>query len=143
MKLNPYAHAYRQNSVETASPGQLILMLFDGAERFMNRALQGFSETDMILRNEAVHINLLKTQAIVEELRASLNHRTEGAFARTMSDLYDFMHGQLREANVRKDPASVQVVAELLGEIRGAWAAMLAQAENHASTPMAWAATAA
>jgi flagellar protein FliS len=142
MKL-AYAHTYRQNSVQTASPSQLILMLFDGALRFINRALQGFEEAEVIPRNEAVHINLFKTQAIIDELQASLNMKEGGEFARTMSDLYDFMRAQLRQANLRKESAPVQVVMELLGDIRGAWSTMLAQSENQTSAPVAWAATAA
>ncbi len=143
MKLVPYAHAYRQNSVQTASPGQLILMLFDGALRFMNRALQGFEETGVIERNEAVHINLVKTQAIIDELQNSLNQEAGGDIARNLSDLYDFMRVQLRAANLRKEPAPVRIVVELLGEIRGAWSAMLAQTGNQDDKPVAWVATAA
>ncbi|MEA3212884.1 MAG: flagellar secretion chaperone FliS [Chthoniobacter sp.] len=143
MKHVSYAHAYRQNSVQTASPGQLILMLFDGALRFMNRALAGFGENEVTQRNEAVHVNLVKSQAIIGELQASLSHSAGGEFARTMSDLYEFMHAQLRQANLRKVPAPVQVVIELLGELRGAWSAMLAQIESQASLPKAWVATAA
>ena len=143
MKLVPYAHAYRQNSVQTVSPGQLIQMLFDGALRFMNRALQGFDEPGVIQRNEAVHTNLVKTQAIIDELQASLNHEAGGEFSRTMSNLYDFMRTQLRQANVRKEPAPIRVVVELLGEIRGAWSMMLAQTENQTPATTSWVATAA
>ncbi len=143
MKLLHFAQAYRQNSVQTASRGQLILMLFDGALRFMNRALQGFEHDEIIQRNESIHLNLVKTQAILDELQASLNHDAGGDFARTMSALYDFMRTQLRTANLRKDSAPVQVVLELLGEIRGAWSAMLAQSDNQTASPLARTATAA
>src|SRR5690242_7882581 len=105
-----HAHAYRQNSVQTASPGQLILMLFDGALRFMGCALQGFEGSDPLSRNEAIHVNLVKTQAIIDELQLSLNMEVGGEFARTMSSLYDFLRGQLRDANLRKESAPVHVV---------------------------------
>ena len=142
MKL-AYAQTYRQNSVQTASPGQLILMLFDGALRFMNRAIQGFEVADLAQRNETVHVSLVKTQAIIDELQASLNLEVGGDFPRTMSSLYDFMRTQLRTANVKKDAAPVQVVIELLGDIRDAWSTMLAQQENQVAAPTAWVATAA
>lgn len=142
MKL-AYAQSYRQNSVQTASPGQLILMLFDGALRFMNRAIQGFELADVAQRYETVHINLVKTQAIIDELQASLNFEVGGDFPRTMSSLYDFLRTQLRTANVKKDAAPVHIVIELLGDIRGAWSTMLAQQENQVATPTAWVATAA
>ncbi len=143
MKLPPYAHAYRQNSVQTATPGQLILMLLDGALRFMNRALEGFEEKEVGARNEAIHINLMKSQAILDELENSLDHTAGGSLARTLADLYDFMRGQLRLANTRKDAAPVRVVLELLSDIRGAWSMMLTQAENQTASPAAWTATAA
>jgi flagellar secretion chaperone FliS len=142
MKL-AYAQSYRQNSVQTASPGQLILMLLDGALRFMNRAVQGFELVDAIQRNETVHVNLVKTQAIIDELQGSLNFEVGGDFPRTMSSLYEFMRTQLRTANVKKDAAPVHIVVELLGDIRGAWSAMLTQQENQVAAPTAWVATAA
>ncbi len=143
MKSTPYLNVYRQNSVQTASPGQLILMLFDGALRMMNMALKGFEEPDVLRRNETVHFNLIKTQAIIDELKNSLNHAQGGDFARNMADPYDFMRGQLRQANVKKDPSPVKVVVGLVGEIRGAWSAMLAQVEGQAPVPASWSATAA
>jgi flagellar protein FliS len=143
MKLVSYAHAYRQNSVQTAGPGHLILMLFDGALRFMSLALLGFEETSVIERNEIVHINLVKTQAIVDELQSSLNLEAGGEFAENLSRLYDYFRHQLREANLRKNPAPARVVVELLGEIRAAWAAMLDPQENGVIEPPAWTATAA
>lgn len=133
MKLVSFANAYRQNTVQTASPGQLILMLFDGALRFMNRALQGFELELAVARIEMVHTNLVKTQAIIDELQASLDHSADGKFARTMSDLYDYMRAELRGANMRKDAAPVRVVIELISEIREAWSAMLAQSDKPAS----------
>jgi len=143
MKLSPFAQAYRQNSVQTASPGQLILMLFDGALHFMNRALLGFTHEDVIPRNEAVHTNLLKTQAIIDELQACLRHEVGGEFAGTMSALYDYMRVQLREANRYKVAAPVHIVMDLLGDIRAPWAAMLTQAATQDSRPIGMVATAA
>jgi flagellar secretion chaperone FliS len=143
MKLVSYAQAYRRNFVETATRGQLILMLFDGALRFMNRALEGFAEAEPIRRNEAVHLNLIKTQAIIDELEASLDPAADGNFARTMSGLYDYMRVQLQQANLRKEPAPVHGVVELISKIRSTWSEMLAQAESQSSAPAAWTATAA
>jgi len=142
MKLAPYARAYRQNSVQTASPGQLILMLFDGALRFMGNALCGFELEDVIERNETVHLNLVKTQAIIDELQSCLDLKAGGEFARGVSDLYDFMRGQLRQANVGKNPKPVTAVMELLGDIRGAWSTMIDQRGDRTPAPTAMVATA-
>lgn len=129
MHHNHCASAYRRNNINTASPGRLILMLFDGALRFMNTALTGFEETNVIRKNEVIHNHLLKTQAILGELQASLDHSKDPEFAQRMSDLYDFMRDQLQAANVQKRPDPVHVVIELLGGIRDSWAEMLVRTE--------------
>lgn len=127
MKLNNYVHAYRQNSVTTASPGHLIQMLFDGALRFMSQALTGFDEEDQIRRGETIHNNLVKTLAIFDELQSSLDRERGGAFAERMWILYDYMHGEVRRANQRKDDAPIRSVVEMLGGIRQSWSEMLSQ----------------
>jgi flagellar protein FliS len=135
-------NSYRQNSIQTASPGRLILMLFDGALKLMGMAVKGFEEPDFLRRNETIHVNLIKTQAIIDELNQSLDHAKGGDFARNMAGLYEFMHEQLRKANVEKNRTPIEVVMKLLGEIRGAWSAMLEQMEGQTSAE-AFSATAA
>jgi flagellar protein FliS len=130
MNLAQSAQAYRRNAVLSAGPGQLILMLFDGALRFMNTAISGFDEKHPVRRNEMIHNNLVKTQAILSELRGSLDLEKGGEFAERMSTLYSFMRTQLRQANLQKDPAPIRVVIELLGAIRQSWAEMLLQNPN-------------
>jgi flagellar protein FliS len=127
MNLVQSAHAYRRNAILSAGPGQLILMLFDGALRFMNMAVAGFDETNPVRRIEMIHNNIVKTQMILDELQGSLDIAKGGDFARRMSALYGFMGGQLRKANLRKDPAPINVVIGMLGGIRQSWADMLMQ----------------
>ena len=117
--------SYRNLSVETASPGKLILMLFDGALRFLNAADEGFKHPSQRERNEAVHNNLIKAQEIILELQRSLNIRDGGDFSVNMFKLYDFMNSKLMEANMRKDPGNIRLVMDLLGQIREAWDEML------------------
>ena len=71
--------------------------------------------------------NLIKAQAILRELQASLDLRAGGKFARTMWALYDFMLERLRVANLTKDPEPIRIVDKLIEEVRGAWATMLWQ----------------
>lgn len=117
--------SYRNLSVETASPGKLILMLFDGALRFLHAANEGFKLSTQRERNEAVHNNLIKAQDIIHELQRSLNIRDGGDFSVNMFKLYDFMNSKLMEANLKKNPENVRVVMNLLGQIREAWDEML------------------
>ena len=69
--LAQYARAYKTVAVRTATPGHLVLMLFDGALRFVSAALHGFECEHIGQRNEQVHNNAIKTQNILRELQVS------------------------------------------------------------------------
>jgi flagellar protein FliS len=121
---NPW-QSYRQVATKTATPGQLVLMLFDGALRFLDKALVGFDLDDPLESNLAINNNILKAQEILRELNMSLNMEKGGEFAATMRRLYNYYDLQLSQSNLQKDPAGVQTVIRLLSVIRGAWAEML------------------
>jgi flagellar protein FliS len=121
---NPW-QSYRQVATKTATPGQLVLMLFDGALRFLDKALIGFDLDDPLDSNLAINNNIIKAQEILRELNSSLNMEQGGEFATTMRRLYNYYDLQLSQSNLRKDPAGVQLVIRLLSVIRGAWAEML------------------
>ena len=121
---NPWL-SYRQVATKTATPGQLVLMLFDGALRFLDKALVGFDLDDPLDSNLAINNNILKAQEILRELNMSLNMEKGGEFATTMRRLYNYYDLQLSQSNLQKDPAGVELVIRLLSVIRGAWAEML------------------
>jgi flagellar protein FliS len=100
-------------------------MLFDGALRFLDKALIGFDLDDPLDSNLAINNNIIKAQEILRELNSSLNMEQGGEFAATMRRLYNYYDLQLSQSNLRKDPAGVQLVIRLLSVIRGAWAEML------------------
>ncbi len=127
------AKNYRNAAVNSATPGQLVLMLFDGALRNLGTALAGFEIEAVGTRIEQINNHLLKAQAILRELQSSLDLKAGGEFAQTMWALYDFMLDHLRTANMKKDPDPIRVVEKLIGEVRGAWATMLWQ--NPSETP--------
>ncbi len=131
--LAQYARAYKSVAVTTATPGQLVLMLFDGALRFMSAALHGFEQEDFSVRIERVNTNTIKAQKIIRELQCSLDLRGGGEFAQRMYALYDFMIDQLLKANISKDPAPMRVVQDILGQIRDAWSQMLEQSASRAA----------
>ncbi len=110
--------------MSTVNPAGLILMLFDGALRFIARAEHGFDKKVLSRRNEEIHNNLTKARAILRELQVSLDMEAGGEFPRQMFALYDFMIEQLLAADIRKEKAPVQNVAGLLTDIRNAWAEM-------------------
>ena len=121
---NPWL-SYRQVATKTATPGQLVLMLFDGALRFLDKALVGFDLDDPLDSNLAINNNILKAQEILRELNMSLNMEKGGEFATTMRRLYNYYDLQLSQSNLQKDPSGVELVIRLLSVIRGAWAEML------------------
>ena len=127
MRYNPNPwQSYRQVATKTATPGQLVLMLFDGALRFLDKALVGFDLDDPLDSNLAINNNILKAQEIIRELNVSLNLELGGEFAATMRRLYNYYDLQLAQSNLKKDPEGVRLVIRLLSVIRGAWAEMLA-----------------
>jgi flagellar protein FliS len=133
MVATGYARTYRANAVLTASPGQLVLMLYDGALKAIALAREGFDgSSDDPRRIEVINRHLLKAQAILTELQNGLNLDAGGEFARTMHRLYEYHHRRLFEANLRKQVEPVIEVERLVRELRDAWAQMLGQQESTA-----------
>lgn len=131
MLAQGYARTYRSNAILTASPGQLVLMLYDGALKSLALAQEAFKQPDSDFRRiELINQHLLKAQAIITELQAGLNMDAGGDFAKTMHRLYDYHNRRLLEANLRKQIEPVVEVERLLRELRDAWAQMLSQQDN-------------
>lgn len=121
---NPY-QSYRRMAAQTATPGQLVLMLFDGAINYLERALQGFELEDPLEFNQTINNNILKAQAIINELNASLDLEAGGELAANLRRLYEYLDYRLTESNRTKTPEGLQESIQRLGVIRGAWAEML------------------
>lgn len=131
MVANGYAKTYRANAVLTASPGQLVLMLFDGALKAMGAAREAFDRPEGDPRRiEAIHQQLQKAQDIIAELQNGLNMEAGGEFAQTLWRLYDYHNRRLFEANMRKQVAPVIEVEELVRQLRDAWAEMLMKQDS-------------
>jgi flagellar protein FliS len=130
MQPKQYLKSYRDTAIATATPGQLILMLFDGALRSMAIALSGFKEGGASRRNEQIHNKIVNAQEILRELQISLDMKVPGGFSQRMWSLYDFMIGQLQKANLSKEPEPIRIVERLLRKIRDAWAEMLERSTN-------------
>ena len=112
-----YQNAYKKASVNTLDQNKLIIMLYDGAIKNANFAVQ-YMESGEI---EKVHDSLIKTKNIVTELLATLNMEQGGEIAKNLKSLYSYMFSQLIEANMEKKSEPVLTVIELLKELRGAW----------------------
>lgn len=113
------ANPYQQQAVATASPAQLVLMLYDGAIGAVLRATQAHGEGFEGL--PVVNEELQRAQAIISELLFSLDREKGGHVAQSMASLYDFCLDRLIRANVSKDMALVKPVVEVLTGLRDAW----------------------
>jgi flagellar protein FliS len=112
---------YQSDAIATAGPAQLVLMLFDGAMTSLLRARTALAESGPDMR-ETSHKELQRCQDIVWELRMSLDREQGGAIAMNLGSLYDYCLTQLVSANVNKDASQLDIVEEILGDLRGAWA---------------------
>jgi flagellar secretion chaperone FliS len=122
--LNPWT-SYRQIATQTAPPGQLVLMLYEGAIRFLERAKLGFAKEDPAEFHQTIHNNVLRAQDIIRELNLSLNLEAGGQLAETLRRLYDYMDWRLNQANLRKELDGIEEVIGRLTVLRDAWAAIL------------------
>jgi flagellar protein FliS len=129
------AKSYKAQSVQTASPGKLVLMLFDGYLRFTSAAKNAWTEEDMVKKNEGINNNLIRAQNIVTELQSSLDMSVPGDLPGTLYRLYDYVLTNLQQANLSKDIQKVEEADKVISELREAWAEMLTQnPENTASS---------
>jgi len=113
---NPY-NQYKQTQVSTANQGKLIVMLYDGAIKFLNIALDNIDPK----RYDVVNNNIIKAQDIITELLLSLNMNEGGEISQNLFSLYMYFKRQLLEANIRKDPEIIRHVLKLMKEMREAW----------------------
>lgn len=121
MVADRYAH-YQQVQAETASPGQLVLMLYGGVRRFLRTADQALEEGDL----QAAHVALTRSQDVVFELISSLD-TSVGEIGENLLSLYVYVYQQLVTANLRKDRAPIAEVADILSQLEGAWQQVLRQ----------------
>ena len=112
---------YARSAAETSSPGDLIVMMYKGAIRFLTVAHLRNDAQDL----EGVNRNVLRAQEIILELMISVDV-SAGPVGRNLFDLYEFMHRHLVKANMAKDVSMIDEVVGLLRELLGAWEQALA-----------------
>ncbi len=110
--------AYKHMSIETASPAELVLMLYNRALRSMDEATACLDRKDL----EGSNNSLQRAQDIVDELRVSLNKPAGGKLAEDLDAVYEFVNSRLLQANLKKDASFVHEAKRLLSEIRDGWA---------------------
>ncbi|KGR80607.1 flagellar export chaperone FliS [Ureibacillus manganicus] len=112
---NAAFNAYQQNSVTTASPGELTLMLYNGCLKFLTKAKMAIDANDIQEKNT----NIQKAQAIIHELMVTL--KTDQEVGQQMLSLYDYMNRRLMEANINNNKEIIDEVIGLTTEFRDTW----------------------
>lgn len=115
MAMNQPHQAYKQNSVTTASPGELTLLLYNGCLKFIRLAKIAIEEKNVEQRN----INLIKAQDIMQELMLTLNMDLE--ISQGMMQMYDYIHRRLIEANTKNDIEILNEAEGYVTEFRDTW----------------------
>ncbi len=113
---NPYEQ-YKTTQISTATPGQLVVMLYEGAIKFCKLAKMGIEQKNVQTANN----NLIKVQNIVQELKLGLDMKAGGEIAKTLDSLYEYMLRRLIEANIKKDAIIISEVQSSLEELKEAW----------------------
>jgi len=114
---NPYNayNQYKENTVFTASPEELTLMLYNGMIKYANQAIIAIDEK----RIPQAHETIIRTSAIVSELNMTLNMDYE--ISQGLRPLYDFLNERLFEANITKDKKIIEDILPIINELRDTW----------------------
>jgi flagellar protein FliS len=116
---SPNANAYREASILTASRERRVVMLYDGAVRFLTQAAYAMRSGDVVL----THAKMRRGEAIVAHLQHTLD-LSQGPIAHNLLSIYLFCRRHLNEARMERNPEKIDDVVRLLAELREAWDAI-------------------
>lgn len=109
------ALAYQNNKVNTATPGELTLMLYEGAIKFCNIAISGINENDITKTN----LNIIKAEKIIGYLQSTLDFKY--SVSKDFDNVYSYVYDSLVQANIRKDVEKMEEVVGTIREMRDTW----------------------
>lgn len=121
------AQVYQGNKITTASPAELTLMLYEGAIKFCNLAMMGIEEKDV----KKAHTNIMKAERIIDELRATLNHKYP--VAEDFENIYIVIYDKLVMANIHKSAEELEEALVELRDIRDIWKQIMKMAKEKIS----------
>ena len=113
--FNRAAQMYQKNAVQTASPAKLTLMLYDGAVKFTDIAIEAIEAGDI----EKAHNNIVKAQNIIVEFRSTLDMKYP--VAKDFDVVYDYIYRRLVEANMKKDKDILVEALKHIKTMRDTW----------------------
>ena len=115
---------YLRNKIMTATPAELTLLLYEGAIKFANKAIMAIEKNDM----QNAHNNIMRTQHIIQEFRATLNHKYP--VAKDFEAVYEYVERRLVEANIKKDKEILEEVLRHLRGMRDTWKEVMRRTQN-------------
>ena len=123
IQKNPYAE-YNNSKIQTATPAELTLLLYEGAIKFTNIAIVAMEKNDV----QKAHDNIMKTEKIIEEFQATLDHKYP--VAKDFEAVYSYLLKRLFDANIRKDPEILEEVLRHFRTMRDTWKEVMAKTAN-------------
>ena len=123
IQKNPYA-AYNNSKIQTATPAELTLLLYEGAIKFTNIAIVAIEKGDI----EKAHNNIRKAENIIREFQITLDHKY--AVAKDFDAVYTYLLQRLLEANMKKDKGILEEVLGHLRTMRDTWKEVMAKTAN-------------
>lgn len=127
MAVNKF-ETYQNNAVNTASGGELTMMLYNGCMKFIKQAMKDMEQKNIEKKNE--HIQ--KAQRIIQELMITLDQKVE--LSKQMLPLYEYMYHRLMEANINNDVSMLEEVLAYVVEFRDVWKEVLLQSRKNGYT---------
>lgn len=115
--MNPYLKQYQTNQIQTASPEKILIMLYDGAIQFLNKAKKELENKNI----QEVHNNIIGAQKIISEFMNTLDIEAGGETAVNLYNLYEYLHFRLVQANIKKDAPMIDEVLVHLKDLKATW----------------------
>jgi len=126
--MNQYVQQYQKSNIETASREQILIMLYDGAIQFLNKAKVAMAKKDV----EAQNTNLVAAQNIIREFINSLDHEVAPQLAENLTSLYEYFIRRLIFANVKRKVEPIDEVLKYLKSLKATWEKAIAIAQKEA-----------
>jgi flagellar protein FliS len=112
--------AYQENRVMTQTPGRVVVMLYEGAVKFLKQAIREMEAGQYIEKGKSIS----RAVDIIQELNFTLNMEAGGEIAKNLRQLYAFMLDRLFQANIRKDAGMIRETIKVLEGLNESWKAV-------------------
>ena len=124
--MNQYVKQYQKSSIETASREQILIMLYDGAIQFLNKAKIAMTNNEI----EETHNNIMAAENIIQEFINSLDREINPQLAANLTSLYEYFIRRLVYANMKKKIEPIDEVLNLLKSLKSTWEQAIAIAQK-------------